>query len=186
MPLLEGATYTNNCCLTKWGSIVGPPALQINGLPTLSSNSFATTGRQWPSFLPDRHLKKIQKVSQDIVKLLQKLDFRGFYGVDYLITQKDIYVLEINPRLTASSNFYTQLELKNNLIPTIYWHLAEFLDLKLPSINYDFKLYFSHALEGTEITPKSAEGHTIAKHWFWQPVAKHYPPVYDLQKINDL
>jgi hypothetical protein len=186
MPLVDGVTYTNNCCLTKWGSIVGPPALQINGLPTLSSNSFATTGRQWPSFLPPRHLKKIQSLSTNIATFLQKLQFRGFYGVDYLVTPKEVYVLEINPRLTASANFYTQLELKNNYIPTIYWHMAEFLELNLPATTYDFKPYFSHNLQGSEVTPKSISGHTAAKHWFWQPVAKNYPPRYDLKIISAL
>lgn len=184
MPLLTGTTLTNNCARTRWGTIIGPPALQINGLPALSRNPFATTGRQWPSSLPPSLVSNLFKLAHRVDQFLADFQFRGFYGVDYFIAQDQIYILEINPRLTASVNFYTQLELKNNIVPTIYWHMAEFLGLPLPQTKFDFGSYYYHPLSGAEITPKSDSGKTIKKIWLDHPLSRQFPPVYDLNQLD--
>lgn len=129
-PLLPGYTLTNNCCLTHQGLIQSPPALQLTGLKPLTDNQFSTVGRQWPCLAPIPIMEKVNKITDDFSRLiLQPLGYRGFFGLDFLISDNSPYLLECNPRLTASFSFYTGLEIKNNLTPLFYFHLLEFCRL---------------------------------------------------------
>ena len=82
-----------------------------------------------------------------------------------------MYLLECNPRLTASFAYYTQLEQKAGLIPLFYYHLDEFTDtLKLaPAINR----VQNKDIIGTEITPKDTSGTTINKIHLSNPVTSN-------------
>ncbi|MFA6007048.1 MAG: ATP-grasp domain-containing protein [Candidatus Shapirobacteria bacterium] len=165
-PLLTNSySLLNNCCLTKFGLLQSPPALQYTGLSELTTNSFATVGRQWPSLAPIEIQEKIKKITTDFSeKILNPLNYRGFFGLDFMVQNDQVYLLECNPRLTASFAFYTQIELKNNLTPLFYFHLAEFSNL-----NYQVNLFqeqarfYNQNLIGSEITLRNQLGTTIKK-----------------------
>ena len=164
-PFIAGYSLTNNCCLTKTGLIQSQPALQLTGIKPLTDNPFATVGRKWPSMAPKKVINKIKKITIKYAKSIKKIRYLGFFGLDFLVNQKNkIYLLECNPRLTASFAFYTQLEIKQNLTPLFLLHLIQFLKIKFPvnTKKIQKQLNFSD-VSGTEITQKR-ESQTIAKY----------------------
>jgi predicted ATP-grasp superfamily ATP-dependent carboligase len=165
-PLLSNSySLLNNCCQTKNGLIQSPPALQYTGLSELTTNPFATVGRQWPSMTSIEIQEKIQKITADFSeKILKPLNYRGFFGLDFIVQNNQVYLLECNPRLTASFAFYTQIELKNHLTPLFYFHLAEFSNLNYSiDINEEQKRFYNQNLIGSEITLRNQQGTTIKK-----------------------
>ena len=73
-----------------------------------------------------------------------------------------VYLSECNPRLTASFNFYSQLELKNNHIPLLYLHMLEFLNLNINLPIDQLKSRFAdQTLSGSQITIRDKTGKII-------------------------
>lgn len=164
-PYKEGYSLLNNCCLTRHGLIQSPPALQYTGLKTLTTNPFATVGRQWPSLATPEIKEKIKQITSEFSeKILKPLNYRGFFGLDFLITGNEVYLLECNPRLTASFAFYTQIEMRNNITPLFYFHLSEFIDINYQiDLKNEQKRFYNQNLIGSEITLRNEQGTTVKK-----------------------
>lgn len=164
-PLLDGYSLLNNCCLTKNGLIQSPPAVQYTGLSGLTTNMFATVGRQWPSQAPSSVQEKIKNITGNFSEVLKKYQYQGFFGLDFFVDQfENVYLLECNPRLTASFAFYTQVEIKANINPLFFYHLAEFLDIDYSiDIDSEQSRFYNKNIVGSEITKKNKESQTIQK-----------------------
>ena len=164
-PYLSGYSLLNNACLTYSGLIQSPPALQYTGLKPLTQNPFTTVGRQWPCLAPREIQSEIYDITQDFGKILQKYNYRGFFGLDFLINNGKVFLLECNPRLTASFGFYTRLEINAGLNPLFLYHLAEFcgshysLDISSEQTRFD-----NPQIIGSEATLKNAAAATINKY----------------------
>ncbi|MFA6368837.1 MAG: ATP-grasp domain-containing protein [Candidatus Shapirobacteria bacterium] len=174
-PFLKSSySLLNNCCLTKFGLIQSPPALQYTGIKPYTQNPFTTVGRQWPSMAPLKIIKNIQQITNNFSSILKEIGYKGFFGLDFIVHQNKIYLLECNPRLTASFDFYTQLEKNLQINPLFYFHLLEFL-----KINYqiDIKLEQSRfnnpKIIGSELTPKNKTNNTSKKIHFNYPLLKN-------------
>uniref|UniRef100_A0A7C4M026 ATP-grasp domain-containing protein n=1 Tax=candidate division CPR3 bacterium TaxID=2268181 RepID=A0A7C4M026_UNCC3 len=129
--MINGYTILNNCCIYKDKIFISPPAVQIDGIPELYPRLGVTCGRQWPAkFLERRQISEIIDISKKTGKILMKLGYRGFFGLDFLIEEKTgkVYFSEINARLTASSSFYAYLERGLGRVPLFIYHIASFLD----------------------------------------------------------
>lgn len=178
-PYLHGYSLLNNCCLTRHGLIQSPPALQYTGLPEFTDNPFATVGRQWPSQAPIEIQEKIHQITIEFTeKVLKPLNYRGFFGLDFIVSQNEVYLLECNPRLTASFAFYTQIELKNNLTPLFYYHLAEFINLNYSiDIDHENQRFYNQEIVGSELTKRSLEGTITKKFNDFQPFSNQTSPI---------
>jgi len=177
-PFLEGYTLLNNCCLTHLGLIQSPPALQYTGLEPFTQNPFATVGRQWPSQAPPKIISDIKDLTQKLSIILSSLNYRGFFGLDFLVHNNRVFVLECNPRLTASFAFYTNLEASQNWTPLFYFHLAEFINLKHNfNLDNEAKRFFDKKIIGSEITLKNNLGVTINKFHSSTPLSSQTQPV---------
>lgn len=178
-PYKEGYSLLNNCCLTRQGLLQSPPALQYTGLKSLTHNPFATVGRQWPSLAPTDIIEKINQITTDFSeKILKPLNYRGFFGLDFLVSGSQVFLLECNPRLTASFAFYTQMELKNNITPLFYYHLAEFINLDYEiDINAEQTRFYNQNLIGSEITLRNQEGTTTKKITDFKIFSKRIDPL---------
>ena len=162
MPFIKGTTYIQNGCIYQKNMITSPVGIQLNN-PQHSKNIFATTGRSWPSNLDQTSLNKIKAINDQLETIFVNSNYRGFFGLDFLIDQNDnVYLTECNPRLTASFNFYTHLELKNNIVPLLYLHLLEFLNLNINLDIRDLKSRFlNQKLTGTQITKRNDQGKIV-------------------------
>lgn len=185
-PFINGYSLLNNCCLTKDGLVQSPPALQYTGIKPLTENPFTTVGRQWPSMAPKSVVQQVQKITSDFSKIISQINYLGFFGLDFLVDQNDqVYLLECNPRLTASFAFYTQLELSQNLFPLFLLHLSQFIDLpNIPATNQLQTELNSANISGSEITRK-INSKTIGKFQELIPLSQQVDPIIIPQNIID-
>jgi len=185
-PFIQGYSLTNNCCLTQKGLVQSQPALQLTGIKPLTKNPFATVGRQWPSMSPKKVDHQIAKITSNFAKLIKKLNYQGFFGLDFLVDQNNkVYLLECNPRLTASFAFYTQLELSQNLFPLFLLHLAQFIKISsIPKPRQIQSQINSANISGTEITKKN-NSKTVAKYQQLKPISLQTNSITIPQNIID-
>ncbi len=148
-PYLEGYSLINNCCLTQHGLIQSPPGLQYTGLSQITSNPLATVGRQWPSFTPQDINLQVEKITQDFAQSLTEHKYKGFFGLDFFVSNNQVYLIECNPRLTASFALYTTIEKHHQLTPLFFLHLAEFINIPTNE-----NTHFHYELSGSEIVNK--------------------------------
>ncbi len=132
---IPGITVTNNAVITKTGKIIqSGPAYQLTGEPMLTDLPMATCGRAWPAKLDTGTVKQIKESSKSVARTINKLGFKGFFGLDFVIhpQNKKAYLIELNPRLTASFPFYTLLEIQAGLTPLLVHHYRCFVDFDIP------------------------------------------------------
>ena len=186
-PFISGYSLLNNCCLTPTGLIQSPPALQYTGLQSLTDNPFTTVGRQWPCLATSEIQHQVKQITQKFSQIIQPLGYLGFFGLDFLISQNQVYLLECNPRLTASFAFYTQIELKNKLTPLFLIHLSQFLKLGQTLNATEIQsLLNSSEIIGSEITLKNQDSQTIKKYHDFIPFVKNLDQIQIPQDIINL
>lgn len=128
---IKGAPVTVNACIHSGSVYIGDPCFQITGEKSCTANKGATCGNDWFGF-PDEAGKKIFDITSVIGQYLIKKKYQGIFGLDMVIGEldKEVYLIEINPRLVASVPFYTKLEIKNKNIPMFALHILDFLGIK--------------------------------------------------------
>ena len=132
--------YWQHFCDGKSGSVLflanGKKAVVIGFNSQWTQGNFLFSGISNFSYLSDFQKKHIQSWLQSVVKYF---DLRGLNSLDFLHTENDIFVLEINPRPSAS--------LQNYELPLFKAHLT--LNLESTHIS-DFSayqiIYASHPL----------------------------------------
>lgn len=183
-PLLKGYSLTNNCCLTTSGLIQSPPALQYTGLPQFTQNPFTTVGRQWPSFAPIEIIEEIKNLTNTFAKILKILNYKGFFGLDFFITENQVFILECNPRITASFDLYTQIEANHNINPLFLFHLSQFLPINLDiDLEQENKRFYDLNIIGSEITQKDSDSNTIHRYRDFIPFSTQVNPIDIPQSI---
>lgn len=186
-PLIESSySLLNNCCLTRFGLIQSPPALQYTGVYPFTKNPFTTVGRQWPSFAPPNIINKIKNITEKFSKIIEEIGYKGFFGLDFLVNKNKVFLLECNPRLTASFAFYTKLEQDQKINPLFYFHLAEFLKLNYQiDIKSEQNRFDNQKIIGSELTPKDKDNHTCKKLNFPYPLSKSTNPISIPKHLNE-
>lgn len=131
---IEGETYTINSCITKNGIWTAGLQYQITGIKELTPGEGSTIGNDFTKgskILENVNMKfQILEISKKIGTLMQKEEYKGLFGIDFVIKNDEIFVIEVNARQTANIPFQTKLELKNNQIPLSLINLAEFLRIE--------------------------------------------------------
>lgn len=173
-PYLKGYSLLNNCCLTKSGLLQSPPALQFTGLPQYTNNPFATVGRQWPCLAPTKIIDQVQTITTTFSMILKKIKYKGFFGLDFFVSKNKVYLLECNPRLTASFAFYTDIELKAKINPLFYYHLLEFTFPQKITKQIRFN---NKNIIGSELTKRNASGAIINKINDYKIFSKSYKKI---------
>ena len=186
-PFLSGYSLLNNCCLTSDGLIQSPPALQYTGIKPLTNNPFTTVGRQWPCLAPIEVQNQVKQITSDFSKIIQTMGYLGFFGLDFLVASNQVYLLECNPRLTASFAFYTQIEINQKLDPLFFVHLSQFikLDHSLKSEKIQQALNLAD-ITGSEVTLKNQQSQTIKKYHDFIPFVASLNQIEIPQKIVNL
>ncbi|MFS8130608.1 MAG: ATP-grasp domain-containing protein [Candidatus Dojkabacteria bacterium] len=159
--MIEGNPYTVNGCVTKKGVFVAGLQYQITGIKALTPGEGSTIGNDWSHGYksPTEEMRQsIFKVAKKIGEIMQKDGFRGLYGIDLVLNDNKIYVIEINARQTANIPMQTKLEIAQSHIPLALINLAEWLDIDFEISPFE-KLSL---LEGGQIFLRSkTDGFTI-------------------------
>ncbi len=186
-PYINSYSLLNNCCLTSKGLIQSPPALQYTGVKPFTDHPFTTVGRQWPSLAPQNIVNKINEITANFSKILINLKYKGFFGLDFLVDNNDVFLLECNPRLTASFAFYHQIELNQNILSLFLLHLIQFINI---DFDFDIKVeqqrFYNPLIIGSEITAKNKQGKTIKKYHDFTIFSTQTNPIIFSPKIINL
>lgn len=148
---IKGITVLNNAAIYHNQVLFSPPALQLRASPEISSHLGATAGRQWPVSLNSAQQEAVARITDQVGRAMAKRGYRGFFGLDFLVEEGSgqVYLSENNARLTASTSFYTQLELQGGIFPLLGYHLLAFLGEGREEVDYCFKA------QGSEIVGRN-------------------------------
>lgn len=152
---IHGETITINACVNDFGVLVSNPFYQITGLPTLTPFKLGSCGQDW-GFLPidSSVIDNIVCITEKIGTYIGSKGFRGIFGIDFVVEQSsnEVNVIEINPRLVASVPVFTELQIINNEMPLVAWHLQSF-GFEMPNL-FRIRTNLNYSLEDFEDTKK--------------------------------
>lgn len=129
---VNGIPYTLNACIASNGVFIGGLNYQITGVEKIAQSKAATVGNDFSyrNGVDQAVLEKIIQQTNLIGSEMTNAGFKGLFGVDLIIDNGEVYIIEINARQPASIPFYTKLQLKNNQVPLSLLHIAEFLGIE--------------------------------------------------------
>lgn len=131
--LIEAAYERSvQACVTEKGIYVGPLQRQLIGDSLLSNTHVADgdkfCGIEIGSF--DKSYQEISKQARQVGDLLKSTGYRGIYGIDCLVKNNQVYLLEVNPRLTGATPLLTMLYREGVDIPFYLLHVLELGKIK--------------------------------------------------------
>lgn len=155
---IEGKTILNNCCVLPSRVLVGLPAWQITAIPGLTRGPGSTCGRSWPAKITKDQFNQVRKISEEVGIKMGQAGYLGYFGLDFLIESQTgkIFLSENNARLTASTSFYSKLEIKAQSWPLLTGHILAFVGLKENTCRY-FNSAREGKIVGTELIARNDE-----------------------------
>jgi hypothetical protein len=117
---------TIQACVTSDDIFVGPAQAQLVGNPYLTSSHQGDIqfcgGRIADGLLSSELYKKATSAVRLVGKELQKEGYRGIFGMDFLVSEDKLYVLEVNPRMTGLTPLLAFLQEE---MPFLLLHILE-------------------------------------------------------------
>jgi len=122
---IEGKSYNQIGVIFSDAIVVYQPSKQIIEKNELKLKYMGST---FKIDISEEIIKELTNYTYQIGEVLQKMGYKGMYGIDYLIDNKNnIYFIELNPRFQASSFLLTY---NKQLNPYIAHILSFFISLK--------------------------------------------------------
>lgn len=138
---IKGPSPSITACVTRHGILSTNLQNQILDAPelyNLEKGSGLFCGHDWSSTDFSKKIsKQAYQAAEKVGQYLQSLGYKGIFGLDFIIDTStgSLYTVECNPRLLGSFPTLTMVQLRNNEVPILAFHLLEFLD-----INYELDL----------------------------------------------
>lgn len=146
-PLLENCYSVNvNMIIGQKEQLVFPVSIQIiepNKSPFIFRGSDFIAAQKMPKYIID----KINNCAYKIGEKLAVIGYRGICGIDFIVQDKDVYFIEINPRFQGSS-FLINRALMERDLPSLYelndaaFHgnslFPQKIELKSLEVNYSY------------------------------------------------
>lgn len=151
------------CCVTRHGVLTGPLQRQIVRDPLLANMAVAEGDKFCGAQIlaADQKTKahaEATEIAQKIGMVLQAEGYRGIFGIDFLMDESgELYVLEINPRITGVTPLLTAMYKGEEGIPFYLLHLLELG-------GYDYTVDDTHAefdKDGALLVVHSLETHPV-------------------------
>jgi hypothetical protein len=123
---IDGISASVSAIATKWGTFHSPIQIQIND----SVNKGVFAGHDWTlskTYVPDLIQQKAQDFVQSFGAYLYSMGFKGFFGIDFLITKDTCYAIECNPRITGAFPVPDMIQEFNDRTEFMTLHLLEFI-----------------------------------------------------------
>ena len=119
-------------CATKNGTIVGPLMTELVGFKELTPYRGGWCGNEiFANAFSKRILDQARENTFKFGNQLLEEGYRGYFELDFLIDQKskDIYLGELNPRITGASSMTNHAAFAHADAPLFLFHLLEFSDV---------------------------------------------------------
>jgi hypothetical protein len=119
-------------CVTRHGTMVGPLMMELTGFRELTPFRGGWCGDELAgnALAPDISLQA-RLATEALGQRLARVGYRGYFGLDYLLDHDtgDLYLGELNPRITGATPLTTQAALDAGDVPLFLYHLMEWLDV---------------------------------------------------------
>lgn len=121
-------------CATRQGTYVGPILTEVIGHPKLTPYKGGWCGNDVnPGIFDKKTQQTMYRYTENLGHALYEKGYRGYFEVDYLIdvsnrADMQVYLGEINPRVTGISAITNMSAFCNQNIPLFLFHLLEFSD----------------------------------------------------------
>lgn len=130
---------TIQVCITEEEIFIGPAQAQLVGHPLLTSSRWGDIqfcgGRIAPDLLTSAQYQ-VAKGAVDLVgNRLKQAGYRGIFGMDFLVSKEEIYILEVNPRMTGLTPLLAFLQTE---VPFLLLHILELSHVKYDILNATF------------------------------------------------
>lgn len=124
----SGVERSMQACVTTKGIVSGPLQKQIVADYQLSNLRVADgdkfCGIELTKDNPElKH--EIEKIAQAVGARLQAEGYKGIFGIDCIVQDGKVYLLEVNPRLTGATPLLTMLYREGRDIPFYLLHILE-------------------------------------------------------------
>ncbi|MBI2484759.1 ATP-grasp domain-containing protein [Candidatus Uhrbacteria bacterium] len=129
-PWLEGETWTLNGVVTRFGTLVSRPFLQLQNVAAYgTSNPFTTCGNAHVP-IGDELALEIMGQAERFGAHLHREGYSGWFGLDVLVKDGTIVGwIECNPRLTASCGVFSAMQKEAGQTPFALLHVLETLGI---------------------------------------------------------
>ena len=125
----EGETYTINACVVGNKILISSLIFQITGLSLYNKNSLGTCGNDYAysKKLKKEQREKIFNYTKKVGNYIKKLGYKGIFGLDFVVSNNEINLIEINPRIIGSMSLFTKLQIQNKEMPFLLSHILGFV-----------------------------------------------------------
>lgn len=119
-------------CATKQGTIVGPLMTELVGFKELTPYRGGWCGNEiFATAFAPKVRQQAREYTFQFGEQLKKEGYRGYFELDFLIDikSKEIYLGELNPRITGASSMTNHAAFAHADAPLFLFHLLEFSDV---------------------------------------------------------
>jgi hypothetical protein len=108
------------------------PCRQVTGVGWLTPEQLGSCGNAWDPRLFEAHRVEIGRCMHALGADLAANNYRGVYGVDFVLADDGPLVIEVNPRMVASIPVASELEVEAGRAPLVLLHLLELSNAEFP------------------------------------------------------
>jgi hypothetical protein len=110
------------------------PCRQLTGIPWLTPEPLGSCGNVWGEKFLTPHVPEVVRCVRALGADLAANNYRGVFGVDFVLSSEGPMVIEVNPRMVASLPLATHLDIDAGRAPLLLMHLLELLDADLDKL----------------------------------------------------
>lgn len=151
---LQGISFNINAVIVASDVYLGSPSVQLVGVKELGATAaYQYCGNDFGLFdcVPVEIRNSVFRATIKIGYALSKIGYLGFFGLDGVLNIQTgvVTILEINPRMQASTLALTKFEIQNEITPLASYHLKAFgFDSKT---NFKYRPQYPDCLSGASI-----------------------------------
>jgi hypothetical protein len=121
--------FTQEACLTRWGTVVGPLQRELIGLPELTPDRGGWCGNELAiGSVSGEQEAHARSSTRKLGEQLRRLGYRGCFDVDYLLDRDSgaLYLGELNPRISGATPLTSLSCAASGQFPLVLFHLLEY------------------------------------------------------------
>lgn len=130
---IEGRSASVQVCVTKYGVFSLPPQRQIIDQPELVDGSAVGAdkfnGGQWSADdFSENERYSIRKQAEAIGNKMSELGYKGIFGIDFIAADDEVFIIEVNARLTGMTPVIASLQNSLGQFPLLVLHILELMN----------------------------------------------------------
>jgi hypothetical protein len=158
---IQSPTYTINACATSKGIYMSGLCKQVSGVYELSHDMGATVGNNYAHGLSSSQILDLNEEINKLRKPLDEKGYRGMFGIDFMLKNGKVNILEINARQTMSVPFNCAIQQERWQVPIMLIHIAEFLGIDYEIDLQNYNTENTTSLEYSQLILRNKTGQDI-------------------------